>query len=59
MQEVVKLAEANGFVVVRQRTHLILKRAAQTLTVSVSPRCPFAAKNALGDLRRLLKEEPQ
>lgn len=56
MARVVKLAEKNGFSLARQRRHLVLKRGNQMLSMSVTPSCPFAARNAMGDLLRLLKE---
>ena len=53
-----RLALAHGFEAVRQRKHIVLKRGLQTLILSCSPRCPFASRTALGDLTRMLKENP-
>jgi hypothetical protein len=57
LQAVVTYATKNGFVVIKSGGgHIKLKLGKVAVLISNSPSCPYAHKNALRDVNKIMKE---
>lgn len=58
VKKMVKYAEERGFVIVRQKKHIIMRRRTQQLVLSQTASCHRTMKNIRADIDRIVKEEP-
>lgn len=55
VREVLRFARENGFEVVRAKSHIVLKREGHTVSMSMSPSCPYGPSNAVRDIKKALE----
>lgn len=58
LKRMVKYAEERGFVIVRQKKHIIMRRRTRQLVMSQTTSCRHTMRNIRADIDRIVKEEP-
>ncbi len=56
VRDVLRFARQNGFEVVRSKSHIVLKREGHTVSMSMSPSCPFGPANSMRDIRKVIEQ---
>ncbi len=54
VRDVVKFAQKNGFTLVRNKSHVILRHANGVVSVSMSPSGQYGMTNAMKDIKKLM-----